>query len=734
MLVEHDDPRAALERLYQLRDLLRRQSGAVILDDLLPHQLPPGGEPGSDWDGWLIQGGRGSGKTAGVAAYVTAHVEGPPCMDGPMPHKMALVAPTLGDADESAERHPVSLKSLRPEFRVSTSREGTVGKWPNGSTIKLFGTNTRRDVDRLRAGGNNCLSAGTPVLTDRGEMPIELVRPGDRVMTRNGWRRVLRAGITGVRSVITVRAGDHVLVGTPDHPVWTGSEWKPLGLADTIAVWHPSDTADTLSTSVETDTGSRLQEAYCIGWSTNWRSAPSRTAGTSTTSTTTKTTTPPVTSSLSTRPSTLPATPSTARRTGIRLVDKLRGLACRKPSGRASGVATHIDPEPQRPSGAPLVAPDTGHARGSGGCARCVAEHGKPSSAQPQRLVVLPVERRSQPGPARDVYDLQVEHDHEYVAGGMLVGNCLVWLEELAAWPLLGVGASTDAEGNLELAEYDPFAMLDMGLRIGPNPHWVGSTTPKAYPAYRKIVSDPRIKISHGTMHDNPYLVQSFKDRIMRRYGGTSLGAQEIEGILLDEVRGALWTLGLIEHRRRPPGTDMPAMSRVVVGVDPSGGRDTVGIVAAGLVPRDCPCDSDGPYPHVLVLGDWSETTGSPEAWSKRVVEAYDESKADRVVGERNYGGAMVESTIRTQRRTISYKDVTASRGKAIRAEPVVALYEQGRVHHVGRFADLETEMVTWVPAESKWSPNRLDALVWAITELAPSGPSTGYGVTAPGR
>ena len=157
----NDASRDALERMLgELRDIRNRMrvaDGAVIMKPLLDHQIPPDGEPSKDWEGWLIQGGRGSGKTAGIAKYVTDHVEGAPCLEGNMPHNMALVAPTLGDADESAERHPISLKALRPEFHVTTSRKGTVGSWPNGSEIKLFGTNTKRDVDRLRAGGNNCL-------------------------------------------------------------------------------------------------------------------------------------------------------------------------------------------------------------------------------------------------------------------------------------------------------------------------------------------------------------------------------------------------------------------------------------------------------------------------------------------------------------------------------------------------------------------------------------------------
>ena len=264
---------------------------------------------------------------------------------------------------------------------------------------------------------------------------------------------------------------------------------------------------------------------------------------------------------------------------------------------------------------------------------------------------------------------------------------------------------------------------MQAGLRIGPNPHWVGSTTPKLSPAYRNIVNDPAIKITHGTMGDNVYLEPDFARRMLRLYGGTSLGAQEIEGILLDEAEGAIWNTGILEKTRI--GRE-PPFSRVVVGVDPSGGRDTVGIVGAGKVTRDCVCGKDEDYPHAVVIGDYSETTGSPNKWGAETVRAFDMLQADRVVGEANFGGDMVESTIRTQRRSIPYRDVNASRGKAVRAEPVFALFEQRRAHMLNRMPELEDELVTWIPGESSWSPNRLDALVWAVTELEISGPSGG--------
>lgn len=227
---------------------------------------------------------------------------------------------------------------------------------------------------------------------------------------------------------------------------------------------------------------------------------------------------------------------------------------------------------------------------------------------------------------------------------------------------------------------------------------------------------------SHMRMADNlENLSQHMVDRLVGRYSGTTLGRQELEGELLDEVEGALWTTALIDSTRRQwPADDFDGrmrwanLRRIVVAVDPPGGATEAGIVVAGVT-YDCPCGGER-MPHGMVLDDAS-MKGSPDAWGGRAVAEYKAWGADRLVGEANYGGDMVESTIRTIDTRVSYRNVRATRGKQRRAEPIVALYEQGRVHHVGNFGDLESEMTTWTPDEP-WSPNRLDALVWAMTEL----------------
>lgn len=422
-----DDLERARYRL-ELEDRLNHQE--IPLTELLEHQIPPV----PMLEGWLIQAGRGAGKTAAMARYVTDHVRGKPCIKGDMPHKMALIAPSLGDAVESADRHPVCLRTLNPDAPgLQTKPGGTIFTFRNGSEIKLFGTNTKKDVEHLRAGGN----------------------------------------------------------------------------------------------------------------------------------------------------------------------------------------------------------------------------------------------------------------------------NCLVWVEELAAWPQLD----------------DAWDQMQLGLRIGPSPHWIGSSTPKNRPKYRQIVGDEHHTITRAHTDANPYLEESFRDRIHRLYGGTTKGRQEIGGELLEEVEGASWKQAWIESGRWKG--DAPDLAFIVVGVDPQGSEvsGTTGIVSAGRTRGNCPCGENlDKLPHGFVLRDGS-IASSPDGWARQSVSVFDKDKADRFAAERNYGGDMVESTLRTVWPSAPISMVNASRGKVVRAEPVAALYEQGRIHHVGAFPELEDEMTTYT-VDEPWSPNRLDALVWAITEL----------------
>ena len=275
------------------------------------------------------------------------------------------------------------------------------------------------------------------------------------------------------------------------------------------------------------------------------------------------------------------------------------------------------------------------------------------------------------------------------------------WCDELAAWKDAGLGDALNTTFN----------NLSMGLRLGEDARMIVTTTPKRVALVREILAREDFVVTNGTTYDNiSNLSPTFAQAILR-YEGSHIGRQELMGELIEDVEGALWTQDLIERSRM---SEAGQMSRVVVAVDPPGGVTEAGIVAAGLTTR-CACGMPGT--HAYVLADTSRK-GSPDTWGRAAVQTYDDLEADRIVGEVNYGGDMVENVVRSVRQSIPFTAVRATRGKAVRAEPIVALYEQGRVHHVGYFAELESEMTTWEPDESSWSPNRLDALVWALTEL----------------
>ncbi len=268
-----------------------------------------------------------------------------------------------------------------------------------------------------------------------------------------------------------------------------------------------------------------------------------------------------------------------------------------------------------------------------------------------------------------------------------------------------------------ELAKYryarELWDMLQFTMRSGTDPRVMVTTTPRPIPIIRELVADATTEVVRGSTFDNAgNLPAKFLDGLRKKYQGTRLGRQELNAEVLDDLPGALWTRAMFdEHRLR----EAPDMRRIVVAVDPSGtggagdDGDSIGIVVAGLG-----VDGRG-----YVLADRSCKL-SPDGWGRRAVAAYKEFGADRIIAERNYGGAMVEHVIRTVDKSASYKEVVASRGKVARAEPVAALYEQGRVSHVGGLPEVEDQCCLIGPEGfiGEGSPDRADALVWALTEL----------------
>ncbi len=276
------------------------------------------------------------------------------------------------------------------------------------------------------------------------------------------------------------------------------------------------------------------------------------------------------------------------------------------------------------------------------------------------------------------------------------------WADELAAWRFV-----------------DAWDQLMFGLRLGQDPRGVVTTTPRPTKIVRELAAAATTRVTRGSTKDNAAnLAQSFLAKIVEKYQGTRLGRQELEGEILDDNPGALWKRAQIEEHRV---VSAPQLARVVVGVDPAvtsrEDSDLTGIVAAGR-------DNQSPA-HFYVLEDAS-LIDTPMGWAHQVVKTFSTQEGDRVVAEVNNGGDLVEAVVRSVDPNIPYTAVHATRGKQVRAEPIAALYEQGRVHHVGAFPELEDQMCDWDPLTSTKSPDRMDALVWALTELSAEGGGQG--------
>lgn len=287
------------------------------------------------------------------------------------------------------------------------------------------------------------------------------------------------------------------------------------------------------------------------------------------------------------------------------------------------------------------------------------------------------------------------------------------WADELSSWNDARKGDAVDTAWN----------NLVLGLRLGKEPKAIVTTTPKPNLLTKTLLKRSSTVITTGTTYDNlDNLAPTFREQVLATYEGTRIGRQELMGELLEDVEGALWTNKMLEDALVDT---VPEMRRVIVAIDPSGGdaegNDEQGIVVAGQ-------GLDGNY---YILADRSCKL-SPQGWASRAIVAFYEFDADKLVAERNYGGDMVQAVVKNIDRTVNFKMVTASRGKLQRAEPVAALYEQGKVKHVKGLEALEAQMTGWTPLDGT-SPDRMDAMVWAMTELAlgkkPIGPAVAIAI-----
>ena len=272
------------------------------------------------------------------------------------------------------------------------------------------------------------------------------------------------------------------------------------------------------------------------------------------------------------------------------------------------------------------------------------------------------------------------------------------WVDELAAWE-----------------HPEAWSQLQLGIRLGEFPRQVVTTTPRPTPLIKGLLADAGTIATRGSTYDNQdNLAPKFFRDIVSRYEGTRLGRQELHAEILDDLPGALWTRSMFSYADAPlrhTGSEVaPEYRRVVVAIDPAATygpeSDETGIIGAGQG-----IDGRG-----YVLDDQSGRF-SPADWARRAIALHNDLKADAIVAETNNGGDMVESMLRSAGFDGHYIKVTASRGKRVRAEPIAGLYEQGRISHRRMFAELEDQLCTFTP-ESVVSPDRLDALVWAFTEL----------------
>ncbi len=686
--------------------------------------------------------------------------------------RIALVNETVADVRKVMVEGDSGILAISPEWFKPVYRPSTAELvWPNGSVAYIYSSETPEALRGPQHHYGWCLDGDTMVrMADGSERPLRTIREGDHVLTRSGPRRVLAWALTRKDAdVFRVETDSgHSIVGTADHPVFVvGKGFVPIGElieGEDHCVIAASSTADASTTSGvagttrptsdstersgRTPTGrsprdgtstTRTATSSTIAWRT-WNSSRSRsTAGT--------------TLSSESSPTATSASATRSRRiagTGIDFSIASWSASTAAPSSPLSPTfprgsaptAAWRRPVPgpswARIGTAGTAASDTGRSLGPRSIAPRSATTGPAcdasrtwSSGTSPAATAGPSFDRSGPTPSSattsapglttriatvsrcptsaDVYDIAVEGAGEFYANGILVHNC----DELAKW-----------RANLQGPVWDN---LVLGMRLGEHPQIAVTSTPQPTPVYKSILRDPLTVVTGGSTYENlDNLAASFRKTILAKYEGTRLGRQELYAELLDDNPNALWRSGMLDElrvNRRPSG-----FKRIVIGVDPagkigdrikyahgmpvesSGDGDEAGIVVVGLAEDD----------HAYVIGDHT-TGGSPDMWGRAIKDAYERHKADVVVWESNHGGDTVAGVITATDPRIAHKKVYASRSKYLRAEPVAALYEQGKVHHVGEFSALETEMCEFVQGQAG-SPNRVDALVFAITELMLGG------------
>lgn len=693
------------------------------------NQLTPIGQ----WVIWVILAGRGFGKTRTGAETVRDWVD-----QGY--RRIHLVAATAADArDVMVEGESGLLSVFPPHQRPIYQSSKRLITFHTGAIAVTFSAD---EPQRLR--GPQCVAGDTPVLmADGSEKPIRNVLAGEFVATRRGPRKVLRSWMSSTSaevSLLSILDGRSILV-TGDHricvtPVSNGT--VELGTSE------QGEATTKLGCSSIERSGRLRMDAFQKITTFITVTEISTIIGLKTSNCLV----PPITIDCTAERNLIPISTSRRplrelQRQGIERNESAHGdspVVCavptieaeletrlpivRGPVLKSSGtfaLRERIDrvnnaglpiPQPDVPSAIADVyvikePPRFAHKVSPLGTLLAVTARRFSSAEEPTRGSVLaPAHLLStvpfasvESYPIRlPVYDLEVEGEHEFFANGILVHNCeAFWADELAAWRFM-----EDAWDNLMF-----------GFRLGDDPRGVVTTTPKPLKLLKEIIGDSNTVVTRGSSYENKSnLAPAFFQKIVKKYEGTRIGRQELLAEILEDVPGALWIRKVIDATRiKVTDIRWDLVVRIVVAIDPAvtAGEDSdeTGIIVAGLTVSQ----------HVIVIDDLT-CKESPLGWAKVAIAAFKARRADRIVGEVNNGGDLVAANIYAVDPNVPFRAVRASRGKYVRAEPVAALYEQGRVHHVGFFPELEEQMCGFVPGTNEKSPDRMDALVWGVTEL----------------
>ncbi len=651
-----------------------------------PNQITPIG----NYAVWLMLAGRGFGKTRAGAEDAAWYANRNPGV------RQAIIGPTYSDARDTCVEGESGLLSILPKQCINTWNR-SMGELvlENNSRFKLFGA---EEPDRLRGPQHHrawCFSGDTLILLpDGSEKRIDEISLGELVQTRKGPRRVIAAGLSRNPSQrFIVEFGETSLTGTAEHPILIDGKWKPLGeLKKGDVACQLSFMTDGVGTQPrqviilgrekaligkmqkvlmaactvtfgESLKGQFQRAMTFITWTriqktTFWKTLNCFFMAS------TEGVTPKARNSLLNK---LPKQVSVLRMSGKKLNLKLaNALNAVRNFNHAAWISQDV-------SAATCVQVGTGsillfQSDDRVSFANRLIQRNEFSRNNVQKNVLLKpvmIESVRKLDFEVPVYNLTVEGEYEFVANGIVVHNC----DELGAWRYP-----------------ETWDQLLFGLRLGKDPRAVVTTTPKPTALIKMLAKAKTTKVTRGSTFDNERnLAPAALAQLKAKYEGTRLGRQELEAEILEQSEGALWTLDLIE-RAHIKSTEVPQMSRKVVSIDPAitskAESNLTGIIGAGLG-----IDRRG-----YVLAD---ATGqySPDQWATKAVELYHSIGADRFVAEGNQGGEMVRHTIASVWRNAPITIVHASRNKQARAEPVVALYEQNKISHVGVFPELEGQM-----------------------------------------